>query len=563
MKRVKRISAAFLALAITATGLAACSSSSSSSTAESTGTPSATVETGKLATDAGTFPIVKDKTTLNILVQQNGTCTDFDNADQTKVVESKTGINIEWTLLPSTSDASQKLKLILSSDKLPDIFFNDPGMTQSDIYTLAQQGTFLDLSPYISKYGVETQKMFKEVSYSKEMITYPDGKIYSLPYINDCYHAHVYQRMFIYKPWLDKLGLKMPTTTDELYTVLKAFKEKDPNGNGKADEVPLEGNTADTGSIASFLMNAFTYYSIDDQFYVDDNGKVQIPYASDAWKNGLTYMNKLYADGLVAPESFTQNEDQLGGIVKKQPETVGAFTDRFSHGMTGWGDSTIGTLNSDYVAVPPLKGPDGTQLAVWRPYASSHGDRFMITNSCKNPDVAFRLGDYLLSQEQTEISLMGVEGKAWKKASADEKGIDGRAAVYHQLDNAPANETWGVQLPMLATNDLRMGMAATGGASKNLEVSLYQMTKQYEPYKVEEKNVVPTLYFTEDEETRLSDLSSIKSYVNESMARFITGDMKIDKDWSSYVKELDTMGFKEYQELYQGAYDKVKKTGTK
>jgi putative aldouronate transport system substrate-binding protein len=547
----KTISTILLALAVAASGFSGCSSANGSSSSSASGSAA-------LASDAGTFPIVKNKTTLNILVQQNGTCSDFDTCDQTKAVEKKTGITIKWTLLPSTSDASQKLKLILSSNDLPDIFLNDPGMTQSDVYTLAQQGTFIDLDSYIQKYGVETQKMFKKVSYSKELITYPDGKIYSLPYINDCYHCHVYQRMFIYKPWLDKLGLKVPTTTDELYNVLTAFKEKDPNGNGKADEVALEGNTSDTGSLASFLMNAFTYYSIDDEFYVNDSGKVVIPYSSDEWKAGLEYMRKLYKDGLVAPESFTQNEDQLSGIVKSSTETVGSFVDRFSHSLTGWGTDAEDALSNDYVAVSPLKGTNGTQIAVWRPYSSSHGDRFMITSACKNPDVAFRLGDYLLSQEQTEISLMGVEGKGWTKASSDEKGIDGREALYHQNDNAPTNETWGVQLPMVATNDMRMSMAATGGAGKNLEVSLYQMTKNYEPYKVASKNVIPTLYFTDDQETRLSDLSQIEDYVKESMARFITGDLSIDKDWGSYVSELKSMGLSEYQQIYQDAYDNVK-----
>lgn len=82
-------------------------------------------------------------------------------------------------------------------------------------------------------------------------ITAPDGNIYALPSINDCYHCSMAQKMWIYKPWLDKLGLDVPTTTDELYTVLKAFKDKDPNGNGKADEVPLTGAPRGSGWYSS------------------------------------------------------------------------------------------------------------------------------------------------------------------------------------------------------------------------------------------------------------------------------------------------------------------------
>lgn len=534
------------------------SASNSSSTSSSESNPAVTKE---LAADAGNFPIVTDKTKLNILIQQSATTSDYDIADQTKAVEEKTGIDLEWTILPSTADATQKLKLILCSDDLPDIFFNMPGMTSSDIYSLAKQGTFIPLNDYIDSYGVETKKMFNEVEYSKSFITYPDGNIYSLPYINDCYHCNVQQRMFIYKPWLDKLGLSVPTTTDELYNALKAFKEKDPNGNGKSDEIPLAGNTTTAGTVASFLMNAFTYYSINDEYYVDDNGKVIIPYDTNEWKAGLEYMNKLYSEGLIAPESFTQNETQLSGVVKSETETIGAFTNRFSHSVTGWDTGTVGTLSMDYVVVPPLKGPDDYQVAVWRPYSSSNNARFMISSTCKNPEIAFRLGDYLLSQEQTEISIMGLEGKGWKKADAGEVGIDGRPAIYHQIPEAASipNQGWGVQLPMVATNDFRMSMAATGGDS-NLEVSLYKMTKVYEPFKVDRANVIPNLYFSDEDITTLSDLSAITQYVNEATARFITGDMDISKDWDTYLSGLDKMGYKKLVDIYQNAYDIVKKS---
>ncbi len=103
--------------------------------------------------------------------------------------------------------------------------------------------------------------MFKAKSFFyKDLITAPDGNIYALPQVNECYHCMYQQRMWIYKPWLDKLGLKMPTTTDEFYEVLKAFKTKDPNGNGKADEIPL------SGSIQASSSHLFTTQMIDSFF---------------------------------------------------------------------------------------------------------------------------------------------------------------------------------------------------------------------------------------------------------------------------------------------------------
>ena len=51
------------------------------------------------------------------------------------------------------------------------------------------------------------------------------------------------------KDWLDKFNLELPETIDEYYTVFKAFKTQDPNGNGKDDEIPFSpvgGNNSDT-----------------------------------------------------------------------------------------------------------------------------------------------------------------------------------------------------------------------------------------------------------------------------------------------------------------------------
>lgn len=59
---------------------------------------------------------------------------------------------------------------------------------------------------------------------------------------------------FINKAWLDRLGMEMPTTVDEWYEVLKAFKEQGANGNGDPnDEIPLTGSakTNLTGSATS------------------------------------------------------------------------------------------------------------------------------------------------------------------------------------------------------------------------------------------------------------------------------------------------------------------------
>ena len=69
-------------------------------------------------------------------------------------------------------------------------------------------------------------------------------------------------RMYINQKWLDNLGLDMPTTTDELRDVLQAFREKDPNGNGQTDEIPLFTNYVDNGRL-----RAATVAAASDQLF--------------------------------------------------------------------------------------------------------------------------------------------------------------------------------------------------------------------------------------------------------------------------------------------------------
>ncbi len=112
--------------------------------------------------------------------------------------------------------------------------------------------------------------------------------MYSMPDINDCYHCSLSHKAWIYQPWLDKLGLKIPTTTDELEQVLLAFKDKDPNGNGKADEIPW--SAAPTASwhaaLDQFVMNAFVYNSslgTVPHMFVED-GQVKLAYPNRVGK---------------------------------------------------------------------------------------------------------------------------------------------------------------------------------------------------------------------------------------------------------------------------------------
>jgi putative aldouronate transport system substrate-binding protein len=516
-------------------------------------TPSAEKER---VTDVGVLPITKEKTTIKVLVRGNANVENFATNEFTKYLEDKTNIQIEWDIAPAKS-ATEKLNLVLGSGDLPDVIMGfGVSPTQQLIY--GEQGVFLNLIPYIDKYGVETKRMFDQVVGVKDAITAPGGKIYGLPMVNECYHCSLPQKMWIYKPWLDKLGLKMPTTTDELYEVLKAFKTKDPNGNGKADEIPLAGAAIGPNvNIDSFIMNAFILNNNSTNRLYLNNGKVDVPYNKPEWREGLAYLQKLYAEGLIAPQSFTQDRDQakqMGenpGINILGAEVVlhnGVFTT--NNGPSGrWLEVTT---------IPALTGPKGLQIT---PYSNSiQQGQYIITKASKNPEAAFRLADILYKEEMSLRSTEGRPDVEWKYADKNDVGVNGKPAIWKYTDNklpALQNVHWAQTGPSQRTNDLRLGLQ---NDPKNPESILYNETKNnYLPYRQKQETVLPPLFFTNEQAMELADLDkTINDFVKEMLARFIIGDAKLEKDWEGYLKNLENMKLKRYLEIYQAAYDAKK-----
>lgn len=497
-------------------------------------------------TAPGTFPITKEKVTLRVLIPAHPLVEDYKTNTFTKWYEEKTNVHIEWEVMP-TQNAEEKLNLILASGDLPDVILNSP-VTLSQLMIYGNQGMFLPLNDLIENKSTDIKGFLAENKDVEDAITAPDGNIYSLPVINDCYHCTLAEKLWVYQPWLDELGLDMPKTTEDFYKVLKAFKEKDPNGNGKHDEIPIAGSK-DLWPYPGFMMNAFTY----NDKYLED-GKIQFPFDKPEWKEGLKYVRELYKDGLLAKESLTQDADQLKRIGNSK-ETILGMAIGYWQGdfMSGGGNSGKWM---DYVAVPPLKGPDGTQVATYQPSVPGRAS-FIITNQAKNPEVALRWAEGFYDNEVTLRAEAGELDKDWRWAEEGEVGINGETAEWVRLTSygEVQNTHWAQMGPLIRTNDFRLSEMVS--EDQPLEVLLYEETKEkYEPYKLGDDKVVPPLYFNEEQSAELSELeSTITNFVEESNARFISGGEDIEKGWDNYLRTLEGMNFNRYVEIYQEAYD--------
>ena len=170
---------------------------------------------------------------------------DYETNKFTLFLEEKTGIDLTFYYLPYQKDQyTQKVNMMLAANELPDVFLGLNAVFQNNKLLLtAKQGLIIPLNELIEEYCVEIYNLWENAMNRevKNIMTLDDGNIYAVPKYSEYLNGIWPYRMWIYGPWLDKLGLSVPTTTEELYNVLKAFKEMDPNENGKPDEIPLVG----------------------------------------------------------------------------------------------------------------------------------------------------------------------------------------------------------------------------------------------------------------------------------------------------------------------------------
>lgn len=524
------------------------------------------------ADEPGSMPIVETpgEITLTLGVTDHPAIEDWNTNEYVLWLEKTTNINLEFTLIP-LEGRLEKLTLILAAGDLPDVFLN-VGMTDSLIsrYGITEQ-LFLPLNDLIDEWGIETKKMFEEYPGSEGLITQLDGNIYSLPEVNECYHCTAANKFWINRTWLDNLGLEKPTTLDEFYDMLVAFRDQDANGNGDPnDEIPFSG-TFDGGWNSSpdrFILNCFTYYPLNlDKnqstqhvafgLYLDEDGEtVTVPFYKEELKDGLKYIAMLYDEGLLYPGSFTQNLTQLTQL---------AESGRL--GTTASGYIQFAEIGSDayrsYTYLEPLEGPNGYQNSVSFPHDSVTNHYYTISADCKYPEEAFRLGDMMYTYEATIRSYLGVPGVDWVEPDEGAVGINSEPALYKAItpwqESEPQNQHV-VQCTLSYRNAaFRLGETSDPDvdlySAEGLETMLYQVTAAYKPYTRDEM-VLPPLKFTDEQTDAMSVMKAeLNSALKEGMTAFMTGARDVDTEYDAWLADLETKGLSELIGHYQAAYD--------
>ena len=457
-----------------------------------------------------------------------------------KKLEEISGINLEWECVTEEGHA-EKRALRLAQPQLPDLFIRC-AMTDDEVASLAAANKLVDLAPLIEEHAPNFKALMDKDPTIRVAITDNDGHIWALPQI--CTFVET-SHMIINKKWLDNLGLAVPTTLEEYYNCLVAFKEKDANGNGDPnDEIPLSVRGV---KYLNYVMEAFGVYPRNPygMFVYPGTSEVQNSYISDNMKDALIFCKKLYDEGLLDPESFVQDKPTYAA--KGHANRMGCML------VSGAFVEVGNDLHWDYIGLPVF--PDANGNAYSNSRASSDGNTFAITTNCKDPAAALAMIDYLYSEEGTILTWMGVEGETWQWINEEKTRWDwilkeGQSVTeLRHSDTIQGGQQYPAAHPVWFESDMWAKQANEIEAS--LDTDLFRM-----PLTNCCTMLWPSVTWTVEESEEMAFfLPDCENYYKASVADFVTGVRNIETEWEDYVKTMKSMDIEKGIKMYQEAYD--------
>jgi len=529
-----------LALVLALTG---CSGSSSGNNDGGQASPGASAaQSGK---DAGGGAKVK----LTGLITKHPLTKPLAEMEWLQKVEDAAGVDIEWQEI--TADWGQKKGTMLASGDIPDIFVGPNVITDADMAQF--QGLFLDLAPLLDQ-APSVQEMFSAKPETKAIAAQQDGAIYGLPKYQRFWPQSA-TRQFINQQWLDHLGLQMPTTWDELYDVLVAFKEKDANNNGDPnDEIPVDWPGGIGGYFnPSVLLGSMGMTLTDGSgqgFYAED-GKVKNFLTDERYKSMVIFLNKLYKAGLVNPEVFTHDYTKFQSVARGEGDTAKV-------GFTwGWvaSDRFGEQLAPQYTSMSPLKvSADYSGKVTWSydNYSLNYGvNQLVVSAKTKNKEAVMKFINELYKPEVGIQVLFGSIGP-------NIKDNGGSYEVLPPADSKMDPGTWKWTSTWADNGAFYISDSIDLKLGKDMQEVLDQSTALKDALSVDTtKDVFPGMfikYSTDDNSTMGLNTTNFMNLANTNFAKWVTKG-GIENEWDSYVKEMKKAGLDQNLEIMQRYYD--------
>jgi putative aldouronate transport system substrate-binding protein len=456
-----------------------------------------------------------------------------------KEIAKRTNISLKGIIPQSNSSEEEAFNLMLSSGDLADIIcYKDDAV----IDQLGRDGGVIALNDLIDQYAPNIKAYMEKDSKFKGYCYSLDGNIYQIPKSQQIRSAEYY---FIRKDWLDKLGLSIPTNVDELYKVMTAFRNEDPNGNGLKDEIPYFDRAG--WKMPDEILNL---WDSSTEFYPRD-GKMTFEPMTENFKYATANAVKWYKEGLVDPEIFTR-----GG--KSRDILFSANNGGFTHDWVSTANYTE-KLQKDipgFEIVAML--PPADQFGVVKERTSRQtGVGWAISSSCKDPVTLIKFMDYFFTESGSALTYFGIEGVTYNMQS------DGSIKYTDMVMNDSKGRTpidvlrsIGINFPIgsIQRAEYEYGYMTGEGLRAT---QLYNTNDALYP-----EGIPPYIdgrlklkYYPEEEAEYQKIMANIRPYVDEKFQSWMLGSSDFEADYDGFIKELKARGVQRAIEINQSAYD--------
>ena len=546
MKSAKRVVAAALAVTMASTMFAGCGSKGNNAS-----------NADKVDMENLSFPLAEKVTITGTTSYPVGTEEDPNKRTIFKRLEEETNVHVDWTAI-SSDQWGDKISLnMANANTLTDFVFT-AGFGDNDLIRYADQGVIVPVEEYIDNYMPNLKAVFDKYPEYRTMCEDADGHIWALPWIEQLGSEKTAiqtvgnNMTFINQKWLDFLGLETPTTVDEFEQVLLAFQEHAPELQKEfgidGDIIPMSCivNDQDPNLLINGFGDGIGDVDMGQHIAVTDDKKVICTATTDGFRKGVEWLHKLYAEGLIDPECFTQ--DWSTYVAKGKSHRYGVcFT---------WDVANIDNIQ-DYVPLKALKA-DTVNVTPQNGSFTSGFDRgrCVVTSVCKNPAFVCAWLDKMYDPFQSPQNNWGTYGEDDDfdifELSENEDG-------EKMLKHAPLGDASPVEVREaecvggpLAVLDEYYGKYVTCPDDAQYRLD---WIKDYYTDDMHCKYVYPRVFMSAEDTEKLSAIQTdLVSYLNSSKAEFIR-DGITDDSWNAYINQVDSYGLDQYLEIYQKYFD--------
>lgn len=448
-------------------------------------------------------------------------------------VAKRTGVSVKFTTVPagSSEDLSNAFALAMALGPDCDVYV----ASRNDIDDYGEFGAFLELNELVRTHAPTIARYLLDDPYNRTFAVSNSGKLYAVSMMAA---IRASAGFFVRSDWLNRLNLEVPETPDDWISILRAFRDEDPNGNGMTDELPFWTRVGLDGLWA--FGSAFEADTSKDIPWVVRDGKVVFGAMEPQFKEFVQFLNTLYTERLLDAHYLTRPVDFRDEALRN--DIGGATHDWIASTLTKATEYSKEVDGLEMVAVPPPSIPGRSA-----PYTRVQMDpvrkvAWGITEKNNNPVATIKLMEYVYSDDGTTLFNFGLEN------------------THHTVRNGRF-----VYTDAITSDPKGIAHALLAIGSGNFP---YRQHIDYEIQYASLPNIVEARSMYEDlirpafpplqlgiaGKTVANLLRAVVDYRNDIVNKFILGLIPI-QDYEGFVEQLKEMGVDELQRIYQEAYD--------